>query len=69
MEHIYEKIDGWFTFNELYSNMVGNSHQDSIFVEIGTWKGRSAAYMAVEIANSNKKSKILKIRLTHKIQK
>lgn len=57
MEHFYEKIDGWFTFNKLYSDMVGSGSDTSIFVEVGTWKGRSAAYMAVEIANSKKNIK------------
>jgi predicted O-methyltransferase YrrM len=30
---------------------------NATFVEVGTWKGRSASYMAVEIANSNKNIK------------
>ena len=34
--------------------MVQLSCNDAKFVEIGSWKGKSSAYMAVEIANSNK---------------
>lgn len=57
MQHIYQNIDGWFSFPGLYSNVVKLFPENSHFVEIGTWYGRSAAYMAVEIANSNKKIK------------
>lgn len=34
--------------------MVAKAPKDAIFVEVGTWKGKSAAYMAVEIINSKK---------------
>ena len=56
IEHFYDKVDGWFTFPQLYKSMV-EKFDDAHFVEVGTWKGRSAAYMAVEIANSNKNIK------------
>lgn len=53
MEHIYKNIDGWFNFSGLYGDMV-ESYDNATFVEIGCWKGKSAAYMAVEIINSGK---------------
>lgn len=53
MEHIYKNIDGWFNFSSLYNDMV-NYYDNATFVEVGCWKGRSAAYMAVEIINSGK---------------
>lgn len=53
MEHIYENIDGWFNFSHLYSRMV-KENDNAKFVEVGCWKGRSAAYMAVDIINSGK---------------
>jgi len=56
MEHIYQNIDGWFTFPNLYKEMV-QKFDNATFVEVGTWKGKSAAFMAVEIANSNKNIK------------
>ena len=46
--------ENWFTFPLLYSEMVKRFSSESHFVEIGSWKGMSAAYMAVEIANSDK---------------
>ena len=54
MEHFYDKIHGWFTFPNLYSQIVDNYPDGSHFVEIGVWKGKSAAFMATEIFNSKK---------------
>jgi predicted O-methyltransferase YrrM/2-polyprenyl-3-methyl-5-hydroxy-6-metoxy-1,4-benzoquinol methylase len=49
--------EDWFTFPSLYADMVAKGSDGSHFVEIGSWKGKSAAFMAVEIANSGKKIK------------
>jgi predicted O-methyltransferase YrrM len=57
MEHFYENIQGWFTFPNLYKQIVNHYPSDSHFVEIGVWKGKSAAYMATEIFNSGKNIK------------
>jgi predicted O-methyltransferase YrrM len=55
MEHFYKTLgENWFTYPTLYSMMVEKYPSKSHFVEVGTWKGMSAAYMAVEIINSNK---------------
>jgi hypothetical protein len=57
MDHYYNNVDGWFTFPELYKNVVKHFSDKSHFVEVGTWLGKSAVFMAVEILNSNKKIK------------
>lgn len=57
MEHFYKSIHGWFTFPELYSQISNHYPDGSHFVEIGVWKGQSAAYMAVELINKNKQIK------------
>ena len=54
MEHICDAIQGWFSYKNLYKEIVNKFDSGSKLVEIGTWKGKSASYMAVEIANSNK---------------
>ena len=57
MNHIYQESkfgENWFTYPKLYSEMVKKFSSGSTFVEVGVWKGKSASYMAVEIANSNK---------------
>jgi hypothetical protein len=57
MQHYYQDIQGWFSFPQLYSNVVQKFPEGSHFVEVGVWKGTSAAYMGVEIINSGKKIK------------
>jgi predicted O-methyltransferase YrrM len=55
MEHFYKNLgENWFTYPRLYSMMVEKYPTNSHFVEVGAWKGMSAAYMAVEIINSKK---------------
>ena len=48
-----EEIDGWFDFFVLYDEMV-DKFDNTVFAEIGTWKGRSAVYMAQKIKESGK---------------
>lgn len=57
MNHFYKKIPGWFDFQDIYSEQVKRAKNGFNFVEIGSWLGRSTAYMAVEIANSGKQIK------------
>lgn len=58
MEHFYQSLgENWFTYPELYKMMVDKFPTNSHFVEVGVWKGMSAAYMAVEIINSDKNIK------------
>jgi predicted O-methyltransferase YrrM len=57
MEHFYNSDvfgEAWFDYENLYTQMVNEFPTGSVFVEVGSWKGRSAAYMCVEIANSGK---------------
>ncbi len=53
MNHFYQEIEGWFSFPELYKEVVGH-FDNGIFVEIGSWKGASSSHMAVEIINQKK---------------
>jgi predicted O-methyltransferase YrrM len=57
MEHFYETITGWFSYEYIYKDVVDQADDNSLFVEIGSFKGRSSAFMSVEIANSGKKIK------------
>lgn len=58
MEHYYQNIHGRFNFNGLYSEMVVKYPSGSRFVEVGSWVGRSACYLGVEIINSGKDIKL-----------
>jgi predicted O-methyltransferase YrrM len=53
MQHRYNKIRGWFNFPDIYSEMI-DKVESGQFVEIGTFFGKSASYMGVEILNSKK---------------
>lgn len=58
MEHFFQNIgEDWFTYPNLYKHVVDKFTNDSHFVEIGSWKGRSACYLGVEIVNSGKNIK------------
>lgn len=60
----FEKIEGFFNFDNIYSEAVNVVNFDNaLFVEIGTWKGRSAVYMAEQIKQSNKNIKFYTIDL------
>lgn len=54
--HYYESVEGWFNpgdiafYKEIVDQFTGPAH----FVEIGSYKGKSSSFMAVEIANSGK---------------
>lgn len=57
MEHIYSQKqfgEDWFSYPNLYKKCVEKFSSGSKFVEVGSWKGKSSAFMAVEIANSGK---------------
>lgn len=55
--HFYQKIDGWFDYKNVYSDIVKNAQNGSKFVEIGAWLGRSTSFMANEIKQSGKNIK------------
>jgi hypothetical protein len=52
---IYESIGGWFLAEDLYRQAVEQGRDGDVFVELGTFLGRSAAFMAETIKDSGKK--------------
>jgi len=55
MNHFFDDIQGWFNFTRPYREAVLSAPKNgAVFVEIGCWKGRSSAYLGVEIVNSGK---------------
>jgi cephalosporin hydroxylase len=55
MPHKFNEIEGFFDFPHLYERMVKEASDGDSFIEIGSWKGRSACYMAELIKESGKK--------------
>lgn len=55
----YTNIDGFFDFSHLYDRMVSEAKDGDLFVEIGSWKGCSACYMAELIQESGKNIELI----------
>ena len=56
MEHFYRAIQGWFDWENIYKAAVAlvPPGTEARFVELGVWRGKSAAFLTVEAANSLK---------------
>lgn len=56
MNHFWANIHGWSDgIPEVYSDILNRFSDGAHFVEVGSWKGRSSAFMAVELVNRQKK--------------
>lgn len=55
MEHFYQDIFGWMKFEDTYREAVRRTPDGGTIVEVGSFLGKSAAFMAVEILNSGKR--------------
>jgi len=55
-EHFYQNVEGFFWFEEAYRRllMALPTDQPSRWVEIGSYQGKSASWLGVEILNSGK---------------
>lgn len=50
-----DEIPGWFDFADIYDQAVAEAEDGDTLVEIGSWMGRSAVYMARAIQESGKR--------------
>jgi predicted O-methyltransferase YrrM len=57
MQHYFQNLEGWFDFPYIYQSAVAMNN-NATFVEVGSWQGKAASFMAVEIINSNKNIKL-----------
>ena len=57
----FNEIPGWFAYKELYNNIVDAASDDSLFVEVGAWFGKSTNYLASKIKESGKKINFVSI--------
>jgi len=53
MPHYCDEVPGWFDFQEFYSRIIRETN-GGVLVEVGSWMGKSASYLAVEAFNSGK---------------
>ncbi len=56
MARMFESIEGWFDFDDIYELALRRSshNKPAHFVEIGAYKGRSSCYLAERIAETGK---------------
>ncbi len=56
MAKIFETIEGWFDFDNIYELALRRAsfHKPARFVEIGVYKGRSACYLAERIVETGR---------------
>ena len=59
----WEKIIGAFNFDNIYSDMI-LKYNNATFVELGTFNGRSAVFMAEKIKESGKNIKFYTIDIS-----
>jgi hypothetical protein len=51
----WQDIPGWFDFQSIYDQAVDEARDGDVLIEVGSYLGKSAAYMAQRIAGSGKK--------------
>ena len=54
----FDGIEGYFTWPMLYTDMVRKFPNDSVFVELGVFKGRSLYFLLDQIKKQNKSIKV-----------
>jgi hypothetical protein len=56
MEHFYQNIDGFMNHKNtiMLDIVLSEIKSNCVWVELGSWTGKSAAYCAVELINSSK---------------
>lgn len=59
--YLYHSIKGFFFFEAAYSFIYENLPENSIFVEIGTYQGKSICYLAELVKRHQKKIKLYSI--------
>lgn len=60
MPSYYEKIDGWFDFQDIYDAAV-KEFDNCTFIEVGCWLGKSTVYLGEKIKESNKNIKVIAV--------
>lgn len=54
MDHNYKEIEGWFNMENQYLELLENTPEGGIFVELGAYKGKSTSFIVTEIINRNR---------------
>jgi hypothetical protein len=57
----FNEIPGWFSYKELYDEVVEKAPFDATFVEVGAWFGKSTNHLATKIKESKKNIKFTSV--------
>ena len=57
----FNEIPGWFSYQNIYEQMVESAKGGETFVELGAWFGKSTNYLATKIRESKKNIKFTAI--------
>lgn len=55
----YKTIPGWFDFEAIYDQAVSEARDGDTLVEIGSWMGKSAIYLAQKVRESGKQIRVV----------
>jgi SAM-dependent methyltransferase len=58
MDHITVDSEDWFTFGGLYDDVLKLVPTSGVVVEVGCWKGRSTAHLAVSAFNTGRSIRV-----------
>ena len=61
MDHNYKEIEGWFNMENQYLELLENTPEGGIFVELGAYKGKSTSFIVTEMVNRGKDIKFFTI--------
>lgn len=57
IKHNYKEIEGWFNMENQYLELLENTPEGGIFVELGAYKGKSTSFIVTEMVNKGKNIK------------
>jgi precorrin-6B methylase 2 len=49
IDHYYHSLEGWFNMEQQYLELLDATPEGGVFVELGCFKGKSTAFIGVEI--------------------
>jgi cephalosporin hydroxylase len=51
IKHNYKEIEGWFNMEDQYLELLENTPEGGVFVELGAYKGKSTSFIVTEMIN------------------
>lgn len=54
LPHVFFHFEGWFDFDDIYLEQAKRAKGGSVFVEVGTYLGKSLSFLVVECYNRKK---------------